>query len=1066
MSGERPCSLLVFDGMLNDLKAEELRKRLEQGPVSNKVGAMKKIVVGTANGVLKCTPQLLLAIIRFVIPEQDRTLKKLCLLFWECVDKVDPSTGKLRPEFILVCNSLLHDLQDANEFISGFTLRLLTHVRDADILEPLVAAVTSCLSHKHAFVRRNAVWALCAMFRNFPQLVPNAPDLIAALLETETDAIVKRNALVVLFLCAKERASEYIDTLLPNLPNLGETSQLAVIQLITKIAKSGCSPVARSNYVTVLTDIVAAAAPSVRFEAANTLLTLTVAPAPVRAAALAFVDILATESDNNVKTVALARLEDMASRQTTVMQDVVLDVLRGLVCPALELRRRTLAVALTLVTQKTVLETVQFLKRELTKTSSGGSTSASAQGSEVATDSSSEKGISEYRQLLVQAIHACAVRFPSVASDVVHVLMDYLQEPSTATDSASEGSLATSAYDVVAFIREAAEKFPDLRPAIVAKLASALPKIRSAKVFRAALWVLGEYALTIDDVNAAFVALKLLLRDIPAVIADNLAELAALEAAAAASSSSSEEEKAPKQTNVRVLADGTYATQASFATSSSDSSSQASGASAAATAHTTEEAARARSPLLGLLLDGDHYVAAVAGYTLTKLAVRAASLPDVSGPTGNRFHAEITFLVAQLLRLGRSRAVSRPMDSDSQTRLLFCLAVLSDPKHPARPEMLSDSARSAFVRLLEEQGSVQQRASAAIGGTVVQGEAKKKGQQADDLIRVRQLTAKERGDSAPDEDEEGEGEREEGGDKKEKEGDSADRLERVVQLTGFGDALYAEAFVYVRQYDIGLDVVITNQTSVTLQNVTLELAMLGDLKLFERPDPVTLASGCSAQVHASLKVSSTETAVIFGSLTFEQAGQAVTTTTADKNCVPLNELKIDIIDYIRPATCTDVKFRQMWAEFEWENKIAVAVYLPGSVEYLKEVLAATNMICLTPESALAGDCTFLAANLYARSIFGEDALANVSVEYDSHTRKVSGYVRIRAKTQGIALSLGDKIVSMQRQHKTPPKDLKIEDVPQEQIEENKDLKKQETEPQTTIVEEKKDDEEEDIVDMN
>jgi len=249
--------------------------------------------------------------------------------------------------------------------------------------------------------------------------------------------------------------------------------------------------------------------------------------------------------------------------------------------------------------------------------------------------------------------------------------------------------------------------------------------------------------------------------------------------------------------------------------------------------------------------------------------------------------------------------------------------------------------------------------------------------------------------------------------------DSAERLNRVVQLTGFGDPLYAEAFVFVRQYDVALDVIVTNQTSVTLQNVTLELATVGDLKLFDRPESVTIGAGCTAQIKASLKVSSTETAIIFGTLTFEPSGQSVTTTTADRNCVPLNELRIDIIDYIRPATCTDIKFRQMWAEFEWENKISVSAFLPSSVAYLNEVLRATNMNCLTPECALSGNCAFLAANLYARSIFGEDALANVSVEHDPSTGKVNGFVRIRSKTQGIALSLGDKIVTMQKQFKQP-----------------------------------------------
>ncbi len=69
------------------------------------------------------------------------------------------------------------------------------------------------------------------------------------------------------------------------------------------------------------------------------------------------------------------------------------------------------------------------------------------------------------------------------------------------------------------------------------------------------------------------------------------------------------------------------------------------------------------------------------------------------------------------------------------------------------------------------------------------------------------------------------------------------------------------------------------------------------------------------------------------------------------------------------------------------------------------------MSCLTPESLLTGDCGFLSANLYARSVFGEDALANVSIEQASTGGKITGIIRIRSKTQGIAVSLGKKAES-------------------------------------------------------
>ena len=40
---------------------------------------------------------------------------------------------------------------------------------------------------------------------------------------------------------------------------------------------------------------------------------------------------------------------------------------------------------------------------------------------------------SEYRQLLVQAIHSCAVKFPDVAGNVIHLLMgEALSKPQPA----------------------------------------------------------------------------------------------------------------------------------------------------------------------------------------------------------------------------------------------------------------------------------------------------------------------------------------------------------------------------------------------------------------------------------------------------------------------------------------------------------------------------------------------------------------------------------------------------------------------------------------------------------
>ena len=80
-----------------------------------------------------------------------------------------------------------------------------------------------------------------------------------------------------------------------------------------------------------------------------------------------------------------------------------------------------------------------------------------------------------------------------------------------------------------------------------------------------------------------------------------------------------------------------------------------------------------------------------------------------------------------------------------------------------------------------------------------------------------------------------------------------------------------------------------------------------------------MVDGCG---RANIKVSSTETGAIFGNIVYESTGYA------ERSVVVLNDIHIDIMDYISPASCPDVQFRSMWAEFEWENK--ARPYMPAS----------------------------------------------------------------------------------------------------------------------------------------
>ena len=359
-----------------------------------------------------------------------------------------------------------------------------------------------------------------------------------------------------------------------------------------------------------------------------------------------------------------------------------------------------------------------------------------------------------------------------------------------------------------------------------------------------------------------------------------------------------------------------------------------------------------------------------------------------------------------MLQLGAGTdGETQSIDADSHERISMYIQVLSNPS-PELEQLCLVHCREAFSAMLRERLAAEAAESPA-------ADAQPEGaRQADDLITVRQLRGRGAETSAIDfEDDEIDLSKAVGAVKQE---DFSSRLKRVTQLTGLSDPVYAEAYVTVHAYDILLEVLLINQTSEPMHNLCLELAVVGDLKLCERPQPYVLLPGENKHVKANIKVSSTETGIVFGSIVWDAPGSTgAKETSMDKHCVVLNDIHIDIMDYIAPASCSDLTFRAMWAEFEWENKVAVNTDVADVKEFLAHVVKSTNMKCLTPSSALDGDSGFLAANLYAKSIFGEDALVNVSVEKRSDG-KICGYIRIRSKTQGIALSLGDKITIKQK----------------------------------------------------
>jgi len=446
-----------------------------------------------------------------------------------------------------------------------------------------------------------------------------------------------------------------------------------------------------------------------------------------------------------------------------------------------------------------------------------------------------------------------------------------------------------SAVNVISFVSEVVETYPKQREEIVHKLSQTLADIHSSAVIRLALWVIGEYAESLEDLDLVFTQIKKQLGRMPFFSAPTEEDEEEQPAAV------SEAQKQPASKANKVLADGTYATQSAYVEDS---------------ASTKQNAKKTAGPFLrSEILAGKFDVGAVAMKTLGKVALKLQA-SNADERIKNGVTAEVLYICACFLQYIEHSELYKDSvsSSTSHEEVVQLIRIILEPNEQLYSTIVRES-REAHKRHLEEYNRTMN----------VQPEKKVVDVQVDDKLSIRLLQGSKYGHVSFEDNVEVDLMKATGTSERDTE---AGALSRVHQLTGFSDPLYAECYINAHRYDIVLEVLVINRTKDTLQNVGLELSTVGDLQITKRAQlqTHTLAPLGKVWIRSDVKVSSTETGMIYGNLVYDIAGSAV----SDKHCVVLNNIRVDILDYIEPATCSDSQYRNMWYEFEWENKVPVS----------------------------------------------------------------------------------------------------------------------------------------------
>ena len=959
---KQPAYTLVFDptpGGENYTSAE-LQKALESGSDAEKVAAMKHILVMMLDG--NPLPELLMHIIRFVMPSKNKELKKLLYFYWEIVPKMD-TDGKLRHEMILVCNAIQHDLQHPNEYIRGNTLRFLNKLQEPELLEQMVPSVLKALDYRHAYVRKYAILAVFSIYNVSEHLIPDAKEIINVFLQNETDPICKRNAFVALSSLDREKTLEYLEENITGIESVDPLLQAVFVEFIRKDASN--TPALKGQYIDLLVELLNATTyDEVVFESSLALTVLTSDSSILSTCVGKLTDLADRVSDNNVKLIVLDRVQDINSANPGALEEKTLDILRLLNAEDVDVRSKALDIALDLVSSRNADDVVQLLKKEL----------------QVTVTNSEKENAMKYRQLLIQTIRTIAIKFSEMASNVISLLLEFIGELN---------SVATCG--VISFIKDVIEKYPNQRSAILAQLIGSLDNIKSAKGYRGALWIMGEYSESSTEIETSWKHIRSSIGEVPIVQSEMKKMNQDTD-----KDDGNEDEQSSKPTGPVILPDGTYATESAFGVEDKPKK-------------ISESERDARPPLRRFILGGDFYTAAILASTIIKLVLKFDKVSKDSHVM-NALKAEGLLILVSIIRAGQSSLVEKKIDEDSTDRLLTAISVLIDENNPNEKSSVRELLDVAFIEAtrtsFKNQIILSKRANLrrSIKDVVKNAEPIEK------VVAFRQFSSSETGLVEKDTIEEDLDLAINGNANDFSSKQLSSKLKKIVPLTGFSDPVYAEAYITNNQFDVVLDVLMVNQTKDTLKNLHVQFATLGDLKIIDNPPSTNIVPHGFHRITITVKVSSADTGVIFGNIMYYGGhGQ-------DSKYVILNDVHIDIMDYIKPSVTNDESFRTMWNEFEWENKISVKSDLPSLHAYLDELVKGTNMGVLTPAESLGGDdARFLSCNLYARSSFGEDALANLCIEMDPTSHQVVGYVRIRSKGQGLALSLGDRVALIAKQ---------------------------------------------------
>ena len=343
------------------LHEEEINKLLQKDD-SSRIEAMKQILSFELNNQNEL--DIMMNIIRYILPSNNHEIKRLFLLYLSSIKRVDEN-GKLLPELILVINGLLQDLNHPNEYIRMLTLKFIMNVKEKEFIQPLANSVVMSYESNSSIVRKHCYSAICHIYKLYPELIPNAKEIIKKIMIKEKNKANKCSALRAMMYIDLQATINYIIKKSEQIQTYDENFQMEILKLIKSVHKS--TPENYSKYITICMNLIENPNMKISLEASNCMLSISSSNTIVKVAIKNLIDIIVKTSDINVKIIVLQKIEEQINKTPKIMKESEIELLRLFQTNSIYIKKKVIDIIMECITNKTVKEVIMMMKKEIEK---------------------------------------------------------------------------------------------------------------------------------------------------------------------------------------------------------------------------------------------------------------------------------------------------------------------------------------------------------------------------------------------------------------------------------------------------------------------------------------------------------------------------------------------------------------------------------------------------------------------------------------------------------------------------------------------------------------------------